>query len=195
ARQAWEDALEQWRQAAQERQALLIAAQEEHERKLAEAREKVEQYNSRIARGAAGLRTREPAVVESFLRTVLARMPLPGGFPRRYEVKHDPKPEHVPVRFVLPGPAVVPVVRGYRYQAAVDEITPLHRTEAEIRELYRQVLAQVVLLVARDVFESEPALAALTVEGLVDQLDPATGKPVFGTPVRLETDRETFERR
>lgn len=195
ARRAWEDALDQWRLAEQERHARLAAAQQAHEEQLAAARERVEQYNSRIARVAAGLRTREPAVVASFLRTVLARVPLPAGFPRRYEVSHDPAQEQVTIRFVLPGRGVVPVLRGYRYQAAVDELTAVPRPEPEAQELYRQVLAQVVLLVARDVFEAEPAVAALTLHGLVDQRDPVTGKPVFGTPVLLQTDRTAFEQR
>ncbi|QSB14291.1 hypothetical protein JQS43_22740 [Natronosporangium hydrolyticum] len=192
AREAYEQARQQWEEAERLRAEQLATAQRAHEGKLARQREQTEQYNGRIARVAAGLRTREPAAVESFLRTVLSRVPLPAGFPRRYEVQHDRETEQVRLRFVLPGPDVVPTVSRYEFRGGVEELRAVPRPEPEIHQLYQSVLAQVTLLVLRDVFEAEPGLAGVRLEGLADRLDPASGAPVFAHLVRVAAERDQF---
>lgn len=185
-------AVQRWREAEQQRQEQLAAAQAAHEQTQAARRAQVEAYRSRIARVAAGLTDREPAAVESFLRTVLRRVPLPADFPHRYEVTHDPATERVTVRLVLPDQSVIPTVASYEYQVIVDKLAPVPRPVAEAAALYDRVVAQVVLLVLRDVYEAEPVLAGVTVHGLLDRIDPDTGKPEFALLTRVVTDRATF---
>jgi restriction system protein len=192
-RRAWEQAREQWQLAERERQERLASAERAHEAEVAAQREQVDEYNFRVARVAAGLRTREPAAVASFLRTVLRRVPLPAGFPGRAQVDYQPAAERAVLRVVLPDRAVVPTVSGYHYQAAPDEMFPTARPPGEVRELYRRVLAQVALLVVRDVLQAEPGLFAVTLHGLVDRLDPASGEPGFACVLRIDADRASFE--
>lgn len=143
-------------------------------------------YRSRIARVAAGLRDRDPRVVESFLRTVLRRVPLPAGVQRRAEVSHDPHTERAVLRVELPGRSVVPGHSGYEYIESADETRPVPRPAKDAAERYRRVLAQVTLLVVRDVFEAERGLAAVTFHGYLG--------PDRRCLVHLSTERASFVR-
>lgn len=192
ARAEFEAARQQWQAAQQQRQEQLAAARAAHEEAQAARRREVEAYHDRIARVKAGLAEREPAAVESFLRTVLRRVPLPADFPRRYEVTHDPATERVTVRMVLPDRSIVPAATGYEYRTTVDKLVPVPRPADQAAALYTRVLAQVVLLVLRDVYEAEPVLARVAVHGLLDRVDPGTGQPEFACLVRVDTDRAGF---
>jgi len=194
AQEAYEQARQQWEQAEQERAEQLAEAERGHERLLASKREDAQRYNSRVDRVAAGLREREPKAVESYLRTVLRRIPLPPDFPRRFEVAHEPAGERVTVRFILPGREVIPTVSGYEYAAPANEMRPVARPDQETEEFYLLVIAQVALLTVRDVFDAEPGLAGVAFQGLVDRLDPATDDPDLACLVRLDVDRDSFER-
>lgn len=181
AREAW--------QAAEEQRAEQVAqARRAHEEQVAHERARVEAYNSRVARLTEGLRDREPPAVESFLRTVLSRMPLPADFPRRWEVTHDPAREHVTLRLVLPRREVVPTITGYEYHESSDELHAVPRPRAECAAVYRRVVAQVALLAARDVLQAEQRLAGVTVVGLVDLWDPVSDEPYFGCLLRLSAE-------
>jgi restriction system protein len=194
AQAAYERARRQWEQAEQERAERLAEAERGHERQLSGKREEAERYNSRVARVAAGLRERDPKAVESYLRTVLRRIPLPPDFPRRFEVTHEPAGERVTVRFILPGRDVIPTISRYEYAAPANQVNPVTRPDQETEEFYLLVIAQVALLTVRDVFEAEPGLAGVTFEGLVDRLEPATGDPDLACLVRLDVDRDSFAR-
>lgn len=188
----FEAARRRWQEAEQRRQEQLAAARAAHEAAQAARRREVEAYHDRIARVKAGLTARESAVVESFLRTVLRQVPLPDGFPRRYEVTHDPAREQVTIRMVLPDRSIVPTVAGFEYRPAVDKLVPVPRPTDEAAALYTRVLAQVVLLVLRDVYEAEPVLAGVTVHGLLDRRNPDTGQPEFACLMRVATERARF---
>jgi restriction system protein len=193
AREAYQRARDQWEAAEQERKDKLAEAERSHEAQWAEKRAEAERYNSRVTRVAAGLRDRDSKAVESFVRTVLRRVPLPVAFPRRAEVRHDALEEQVVIRMVVPGVDVVPEISGYECEPPRWELRTIPRSDEEIEELYRSVLAQVALLVVRDVLEAEPQLESVGLEGLVDTVDPATGGPELRCVIRLQADREVFE--
>ncbi|HEY8474365.1 MAG TPA: hypothetical protein VIL37_17255 [Natronosporangium sp.] len=191
AREAFEQAHAEWEAAEQQRREKLAEARRAHEAKLAEQREQAERYRVRIDRIATGLRERDSAAIESFLRTVLRRVPLPKAFPRRAEVTHLPVPELARIRMVLPDREIIPDVAGYEF-APPDQLRAVPRPAEEIDELYRLVLAQAALLVVRDVFEAEEQLDQVEFHGLVDRPDPATGEPGFAPVVTLDVSRDEF---
>jgi restriction system protein len=88
---------------------------------------------------------------------------------------------------------VVPVVRGHKYVQARDEIQPISRTPKEIADLYRSVVAQVPLLVLKELFESDPGLATIAFNGHVDATNPGTGQPEYVCLISLNVERSTFE--
>ena len=192
AREAYQQARDHWKQAEQERLERLAAAEREHQQRVAQEQAEVDAYNVRIARVAAGLRERDPAVVESFLRTVLVRVPLPPGFPRRAEVTHHPDSERVTLRMVLPGIDIVPEASRYEHAAPTGEVRPVPLPDQAADELYHRVIAQVALLVVRDVLAAEPGLHGVSFEGLVEDTDPETGQTSLPVLVSFRAGREEF---
>lgn len=192
ARTAYQQARDRWQEDEQERSRRLVAAERAHQQRVAQVRAERAAYQSRIARVAAGLRDRDPPVVESFLRTVVRRVPLPAGFPRRAEITHHPDAEQVTLRMVVPGLEVVPPASGYEYVPPADEVRPVPRPDESTAALHDEVVAQVALLVVRDVLEADPELAGVRFEGLVDTVDPDTGEPALAPVLRLDADRAEF---
>jgi restriction system protein len=192
ARAAYQRARSEWERAERQRAERLAAAEQAYQKRLGRARAEATAYNSRIARVAAGLRDRDPRVVESFLRTVLRRVPLPPGFPRRAEVTHHPVGEQLTLQLVLPGREVVPEFSGYEYAAPAGQPQPVARPVEAAADLYRRVIAQVSVLVVRDVLGAEPQLAGVTFHGLVDDQDPETGEPFLPCLVSFYADRSGF---
>lgn len=193
ARDAFEQAKASWRRAEEERERRLAEAKRIHEARVAREQAERARYHARLDRIATGLRDRDPKVVESFLRTVLRRVPLPEGFPRGGEVYHDPEREWVVVRVGLPKRDVVPDVIAYEFDEPTDKLRPLPRPAAEASELYRRVIAQVVLLTARDVLEAESGLSGITCYGQVDVPGDAGDETQRRELIRLTTDRTAFE--
>jgi restriction system protein len=192
AREAYHQARDRWKQAEQERVERLAAAEQEHQQWVAQEQAEVDAYNARIARVAAGLRERDPAVVESFLRTVLLRVPLPPGFPRRAEVTHHPDSERVTLRMVLPGIGIVPEASRYEHSAPTGEVRPVPLPDQDADELYHRVIAQVALLVVRDILAAEPGLHGVSFEGLIEDTDPETNQLSLPVLVSFRAGREEF---
>lgn len=192
AQEAYERARSRWEEAERERLHRLREAEREYELGVVSRRRDADAYQDRLARVAAGLRARDPHVVESFLRTVLRRVPLPPDFPRRAEVVHDPTRERVTVRMVLPGRDVVPEASEYEYEEVPDEIHPVPRPPEEIQELYLRVIAQVALLVIRDILDADLHLSGLVFQGLVGRS--GNGRPEPECLLRIDAARDAFTR-
>lgn len=192
AQEAYEQARARWEETERERLHRLVEAEREYELGVVSRRRDADAYQDRLARVAAGLRARDPQVVESFLRTVLRRIPLPPDFPRRAEVVHDPTRERVTVRMVLPGRDVVPEASEYEYEEVPDEIQPVPRPAEEVRELYLRVIAQVALLVIRDILDADLHLSGLAFHGLVGR--PGNGRPEPVSLLRIDAARDAFTR-
>lgn len=194
AREAYERAKASWERAERERERRLAEARRVHEARVAREREEMERYHARVTRIATGLRDRDPKAVESYLRTVLRRVPLPSGFPRGGEVSHDPEREWVVVRVGVPKRDVVPDVVAYEYLEPTDELRPLPRSQADAADLYRRVLAQVALLTVRDVLAAEPRLSGVTCHGHVPVSGESEDRVDQPRLIALSADRDTFER-
>jgi restriction system protein len=170
----------------------LASHKREHEARLAEGRRDVDEHNLRIDGWAEGLRARDKAAVERYLQYVLRRTPLPADFPRQAEVAFSPAAEQAVVRLQLPGRDTVPTVRGYTYVQGRDEVKPMPRPSRDAGDLYRSLVAQVALLVVRDLFDADPALQVVAFNGHVDTTDPATGQRIYPCLISLNVERELF---
>jgi restriction system protein len=175
------------------RQHQLADLQRQHDARVAEAQQDVDEHNRAIEEFADNLRSRDQQAVERYLGMVLSAVPLPSGFPRTGEVTYNPLGEQAAVRFELPGPEVVPTTREVQYIKSKDDIRELTRPGKEIAELYRLVVSQVALLCVRDIFESDSQLATLAFNGHVRATNPATGHREYPCLISLNIEREALE--
>ncbi|MFG2143817.1 restriction endonuclease [Streptomyces sp. NPDC048696] len=177
-------------------------AETERRRRLAEYRDRydawaaarlaeVQGLDEGVDELVAGLRAADPgAVVEYFSAALYAAAIWPEGFPRRLSCSYDRGAKQLVLDWELPAFDVVPAAKSVRYVASSDEEREAARPAAQRRALYRDTLAQSVLLVVRDLFAADEygVLESVALNGFVDDVDPATGRraEIFLATVMVE---------
>lgn len=185
-RRAAQEAYERdWRaaQAAEaERVRRLDAYRREYERWAADRLAEIRRHNEGVAELAAEVRAGDPdAVVEYFTaalyHSTYSSPVWPEGLPREVSAAYAPAARQLVLDWELPRYEIVPEIKSVRYMPSTDEDRETARPATQRRALYRDVLAQVVLLALRDLFAADEsgALESVALNGFVDDHDPATG--------------------
>jgi restriction system protein len=172
--QAWHAA-----QAAEaQRQQHLAAYRAQYQAWADEQLTQIRQHNAGIEALVASLRSGEAdAVVEYFTAALYASQGWPDDFPRQVAASFDASARELILNWELPGLSVVPEATSVKYMPSADRDKETRRPVTERRTLYRDVLAQSVLLALRAVFVADQfdVLHSVTLNGFVDDNDPATG--------------------
>ncbi|GAA2617363.1 restriction endonuclease [Dactylosporangium fulvum] len=197
ARRRFGDATANWERQELDRQQRLAQARAAFDIRVAEERAECMEHNRRIDAEIASLNERRRPNVERYCEQVLARLLLPPQFPRRAEVAYNPDAEQLVVQLQLPGTDIVPTAKSFRYVQSGqnrDTIVETKRPDAEVKKLYRDVIAQVTLLALRDLFDADRRLQKVAFNGHVDSINPATGRQEYPCLISLDVTRTTFER-
>ncbi|MFF4396843.1 restriction endonuclease [Streptomyces sp. NPDC001480] len=163
---------------AQRRQRL-AALQRDYEQRTGAQRAEVRRRNAGIAEVTEGVRRGDPdSVVEYFSAALYSSTAWPEGFPRQVAAAFDSAARQLVLDWELPGYDVVPEAKSVRYVPAQDEYKETARPVTQRRGLYREVLAQSLLLVLRQLFAADEygILDSVALNGFVDAHDPATGR-------------------
>ncbi|MFG3078099.1 restriction endonuclease [Streptomyces sp. NPDC048225] len=126
-----------------------------------------------------GVRRGEPdAVVEYFSAALYTSTAWPEDFPRRVAMSYDPTARQLVLDWELPAGSVVPESKYVRYMYAADQYRETPRPVGQRRALYKEVLAQCMLLVLHELFTADEsgALESVALNGFVDGHDPTTGR-------------------
>ncbi|MFE9173933.1 restriction endonuclease [Streptomyces kebangsaanensis] len=163
-----------------QRQQQLASYQREYQQWADAQLAEVRRHNAGVVELTEGVRRRDPdAVVEYFSAALYASTAWPEGFPRQVAAAYDSAAGQLVLDWELPAYDVVPEVKSVRYMPSVDQDKETSRPVSQRRALYREVLAQCVLLVLHELFAAdEPgALESVALNGFVDGHDPTTGRP------------------
>ncbi|WP_333776119.1 restriction endonuclease [Streptomyces sp. IBSBF 3136] len=155
----------------------------------------VRRHNASVGELTEGVRRRDPdAVVEYFTAALYASTAWPEGFPRQVAAAYDAAAGELVLDWELPAFDVVPEAKSVRYMYGVDQHKETARPVTQRRALYREVLAQCLLLVLHELFAAdEPgALESVTLNGFVDGHDPTTGRPDHIVLATVMAPRATF---
>lgn len=127
---------------------------------------------------------------------VLDRSAYLEGFPRTHRMAFVPESKQLVVELELPSIEVVPKIKQYRYVKARDAMEESARLQTQVNGLYASVVAQVTLRSVHELFESDrpERLETLVLNGYVDTIDPATGKPISPHLITVRLSREAFTR-
>ncbi|KOG59669.1 restriction endonuclease [Streptomyces griseoflavus] len=155
----------------------------------------VRSHNTAVEDLLKGLRDGDPEAVVEYFSAALYATGRPQGFPRRVRAAYDPAVRQLVLDWELPGFDVVPEAKAVRYMYAADQDKDVARPVTQRRTAYRDVLAQSVLLVLHDLFAADTsgALDSVTVNGFVDDVDPATGRPAQIFLATVSAPRAAFE--
>ncbi|MEU3555158.1 restriction endonuclease [Streptomyces fragilis] len=165
--------------AEQQRQQQLTAYRQQYDAWARTQLSEVRRHNEGVAQVVDGVRRRAPeAVVEYFSAALYASTAWPEGFPRQVSAAYDPAAGQLVLDWQLPGYDVVPAVKAVRYRSGTDDDQETARPVTQRRALYREVVAQCVLLVLHHLFAADEyaALDSVALNGFVDDNDPATGR-------------------
>ncbi|MCF1594342.1 restriction endonuclease [Streptomyces muensis] len=163
-----------------QRQQQLAAAQRDYERDAEAQRSEIRRHNAGIVEVTAGVRRGEPdSVIEYFSAALYSSTAWPEGFPRQVAAAFDPAARQLVLDWEMPTYDVVPEAKSVRYVPSQDQDKVTARPVTQRRALYREVLAQSMLLVLRQLFAADEygILDSVALNGFVDAPDPATGRP------------------
>ncbi|MDF9816911.1 restriction system protein [Streptomyces sp. SPB162] len=197
ARSRYERDLSAARTAEERRQQQLTSYGRQYDEWRAGRLAEIRRHNAGIAENVAGLRRGDPeTVVEYFSAALYASTAWPEGFPRQVSCAYDPSARRLVLNWELPGYDIVPAARYVRYLPSVDQDKETARPVGQRRALYRDVLAQSVLLALRELFAADEfgTLDSVTLNGFVDDHDPSTGLRAQLFLATVAADREVFER-
>ncbi|MFE5685227.1 restriction endonuclease [Streptomyces sp. NPDC056512] len=178
-----------------QRQQQLASYQREYQQWADAQLADVRRHNAGIQELTAAVRRREPdSVVEYFSAALYASTAWPEGFPRQVAAAYDSEAGQLVLDWELPAYTVVPEVKSVRYMSGVDQDKETARPAGQRRSLYREVLAQCMLLVLHELFAADEtgALEGVTLNGFVDGHDPTTGRPGHIYLATVMTSRATF---
>ncbi|WP_329190548.1 restriction endonuclease [Actinacidiphila glaucinigra] len=162
-----------------QRQQQLAAYRQQYDEWAAVRLAEIRGHNAGITQLAGAVRDGDPeAVVEYFSAALYASAGWPEGLPRRLTAAYDAPARQLVVNWELPKYDIVPEAKLVRYMPGADQDKETARPVAQRRELYRDVLAQCVLLALRDLFAADEfaVLESVALNGFVDDHDPATGQ-------------------
>lgn len=109
--------------------------------------------------------------------------------------RFHPESRELVVDCELPRQDVVPKVVAHRYRPREQDFRAEPRKDAEIRRIYRELVARTTLRVVAEVFyaASAPLVDSVVFNGFVSARDRATGQPVRPCVVSLVATREVME--
>jgi restriction system protein len=176
----------------------------EHERS-ARLAAKVETYEqqARGARAAAaaeaqrlrdGIRDGDPPSIEAFARLAIERLALPDGVVLIPKVAYRPEPRELVVDVRLPDVGLVPIEKSVKYVRAHRTFPVKERSQTEMANIYRGILAQLPLCVLHTLFSvfDNDVVDIATINGILPAVDRATGRPTNRNLVSVTTSRATF---
>ncbi|WP_329112133.1 restriction endonuclease [Streptomyces sp. NBC_01353] len=162
-----------------QRQQQLAAYQQQYDEWANSRLTEIRRHNAGIAEMTAALRSGDPeAAVEYFSAALYSSAAWPEGLPRQVTAAYDSAARQLVLNWELPKYDVVPEAKSVRYMPSADQDKETARPAAQRRTLYRDVLAQCLLLVLHDLFAADEfgALESVALNGFVDDHDPATGR-------------------
>ncbi|MEU4210176.1 restriction endonuclease [Streptomyces sp. NPDC026206] len=175
----------------------LAAYRQQYDQWAAATLAEIRQHNAGVAETVAALRDGDPdAVVDYFSAALYASGAWPEDFPHQISAAYDPAARQLVLNWELPGFGIVPAVKSVRYMPTADEEKETARPVTQRRGVYRDVLAQCVLLAVREVFAADGfgALESVALNGFVDEHDPVTGRLTHIFLASVSVPRTVFAR-
>jgi restriction system protein len=139
------------------------------------------------------LRGESQAVVEHACLVLDASI-YPEWFQGSYRFNYEPSNKLGMVEFLLPAPKVVELPKSARFVATTGEITTSNISKAQQKQLYDDLCYQVALRTVHELFEADTPenLSSILFNGVVDQINPATGKEERLTIMSGMFERKAF---
>ncbi len=191
----YQQACAQHAEREQARHHALAEAQRSHNERARAHQAAAVRTNAEVDRLEQGFAARQAEAVEDYFELVIESSPVPQDVPVDVEVAYQAEAHRLYVIRELPTVDIIPEVQEYKYVRTRDETDAKARPVKEIRQLYADLVAQLVLLTMRDMFEVQPSdlVHEVAVNGHVSTRNRATGQPERPCLVSVTATREQFD--
>jgi len=178
----------------EQRQARVAQSRAEHDQAHEAFLRKIEQRNREVDEFEQAYQQGAPDAISAYCSMVLERSEYPSDFPQEFRVVYVPDSKELVVEYELPSPDAIPAVAEYRYVKTRDAIDEKPRKATEVKALYQDLVASVALRTVHELFEAdEPAhLQTVVFNGVVQAVDPATGKDIRPCLLSVRASRDAF---
>ena len=154
----------------------------------------IDRHNDSVRELQRRLEAQEHAAIVGYFKIVLDRSL--NGEPNAVsaEVGYALESHHLVVDLELPELSVVPEETGFRYNKSADRVDPNLRPDAKRKALYANLICQIALKGADTVFRGgqESAIECLTLNGMLDTIDPSTGQKIRVCLLSVRVTADTF---
>lgn len=135
----------------------------------------------------------DPNGIVEYFASTLTEMQLRIDSPQA-RVAYLSQSRQLVVEYELPAVDVVPTVKSYRYVKSQDKVVETARPASQVKGLYVSAIAQLTLLCLAHIFrvDTEQHIDVIVFNGVVDTIDPRTGKPTRPCLITVRTTRDTF---
>ncbi len=194
ARQRFSGAVAHHTTAESARRQRVMAATTRHAGMVNAERERLDARNEVIDGILAGLAARDRHAVSAYYQHVVDTVADPPGFPAVRRAAYMPESTMLVLEWDLPAVGVVPTAVGHRYVKARDEIDARPVPIAQRRTCYQRLIAQIALRALRLAFGADPhgLVETVVVNGMIDDVDPATGQDVRRCLITLRATIDQF---
>lgn len=154
-----------------------LRAAEAHRFALAAFEKERSQREREVTELKRGYNAGEAESVEAYNTMVLERSDYPSGFPQQFELAYVPESKQLVVDYELPTVDIVPPIAEYRYVKSRKSIEEKPRKPSEIKDVYRDVVAQIALRTLHEVFEADQGdhVQTAVFSGYIHRVDETTG--------------------
>lgn len=169
-------------------------AEQQHQSALAAFEAKRQQRDAEVTELESSYRRGDVDSIVLYNEMVLSRSDYPAGFPQQFRLAYQPENRQLVIDFELPTPSVVPTVAEYRYVKARRATEEKPRKPAEIKSIYREIVAQTALRTLHEVFEADQGnhLDTVVFSGFINKIDETTGTDTRPYLVSVRTTKEAF---
>lgn len=193
-RTRYESAVQEHWAREQHRTAALARARAEWQAAADAANAEARKQQAEVNAFEADYRRGAQDAVAAYCSLVLEASHYPDGFPHQFKLAYVPGSRQVVVEYELPTVAVVPPVKAHKYVRNSDTIAASPRPQTQIKALYASAVAQIAIRTVHELLEADLGGHVNTVvfNGIVDTLNPGSGRSVRPCLVSLRTTRDVF---
>ncbi len=137
---------------------------------------------------------KETEAIEQYCDLVLSRSVYPDGFPQQYSLKYMAETRQIVVEYVLPEIKQLPQTKAVKYIQARNEFEEVPLPESAVKKLYDSALYQITIRTLHELFEADAVgvLDSITFNGVVETIEPATGKNIRPCILTIQATKEEF---
>lgn len=154
----------------------------EHDAILAANRRHAEEQNAALEELIEHYRAGETDGVEAMVEIALATDDLP-DIESASRAVYEKSSKRIVVERQLPTIGIVPAAESVRYVKSSNEFTEKKRSSANVKAIYNRLSAGIVVRTLRAIAlgDDKDTIETIVVNGYVDTIDPATGRPTRPT--------------